>query len=72
VIWAGQPGDAPELFDSRGDCRIVGRDNHRVHAVRLGRAPIHVLDHRPAGDIGERFTGETGRGVSGGNDCDRL
>ncbi len=27
---------------------------------RRGRAPIHVLDHRLAGDVSENFSGESG------------
>ena len=32
----------------------------RVHERRRRGAPIHVLDHRLAGDVRENFSGETG------------
>ena len=42
-------------------------DDHRVDAARRGRAAIHVLDHRPAGDVGQRLAGKA-RGVVTGRD----
>jgi hypothetical protein len=40
------------------------------HERRRGRAPIHVLDHRAAVEIGERFSRESCRCVSCGDDSD--
>ena len=34
---------------------VIGGHDHRVDAARGRGAAIDVLDHRPAGDIGERF-----------------
>ena len=39
---------------------------------RVGRAAVDVLDHRPAGDVGEDFSGEAGRVVAGGDDGDDV
>ena len=62
VRWSGRVirDDAAEALDGRGDPLVVGRDDHGVDAARRRGAPVDVLDHRPAGDVGERLAGEVG------------
>ena len=58
-----------------GDTLIVGRDDDAGDATRRQRASIHVLDHRAASDVGERFSWEPGRLVpcrDDGDDRDRT
>src|SRR5690606_30091509 len=66
----GQLGASAECLHRVADPLIVGRDDHDAHRTRGGRPPIHVLDHRTAADVRQRFAWETGRLVSGGNDRD--
>jgi hypothetical protein len=52
------------------DPLVVGRDHHGVDPARFGGPPEHVLDHRPAVEIGERLAWQPGRCVAGGDDGD--
>jgi hypothetical protein len=70
VRGLGQPDLAAEIVDARRDAQIVGRDDDFGHGAGRFRAPIHVLDHRTAVEIGENFSGEPRRSVSGGDDGD--
>ena len=72
VIGARQPDVAAELGHAGGDAQIVGRDDDARHDGRRRGAPIHVLDHRTAVDVGERLAGESRRGESGGDDGDDV
>ena len=67
-----QPHDAAERLDRVRDALVVGGDDDGIDARGVGRTSIHVLDHGPADDIRENFSGETGRVVSGGNDGDDV
>jgi len=64
------PRDAAEAQDRVGDALIVGCDDHSVNAASLGRATIHVFDHRATGDVYEWFSGKASRRVAGGDDGD--
>ncbi len=66
MIGPGQAGDAAERLDRVDDALVVGGHHHGVDR-RQGGAPVDVLDHRPAVDLGERFTGKAG-GVEPGRD----
>ena len=66
----GHPHDAAEALDGLRNPRVIGGDDHGVDARGVGGAAVDVLDHRPAGDVGERFAGKAGRVVSGGDDGD--
>ena len=68
MVGARHDRDAAKRAHGAGDAVVIGRDQHRVHEARRGRAAIHVLDHRPAGDVGENFSGETGRLEPRGDD----
>ena len=58
MIRARHPRDAAETLHGVGDALIVGRDDDCVNAMGVRRTAIDVLDHRPAGQISERFSGE--------------
>ena len=60
----------PNAPDRGGDPLVIGRHDHGIHAARGGRAPIDVLDHGTAGDVGERLARETRGVVSSGDDGD--
>ena len=47
--------DAAERPHRFEDALVVGGDEHRRHRRGGGRAPVDVLDHRPAADVGERL-----------------
>ena len=49
---------AAELSHRAGDAEIVGRDDDLRDACRRRRAPVDVLDHRAAADVGERLARE--------------
>jgi len=53
------PDHAAEPFDGCRDPVIVGGDDNRIDAARVGGATIDVLDHGTAGDIGERLPRES-------------
>ncbi len=67
-----QPRDAAEGLHGARDAFIVSGHDDGVNATGLGRTAIHVLDHGPAHDVGEDFSWETRRIVSGGNDGDDV
>ena len=62
--------DAAEPLDGGCNPLVVGGDDHGVNAAGVGRAAIDVLDHRLAGDVGQRLSGEARGVVSGGDDGD--
>ncbi len=66
----GQFDPSAEIVDTRRDAQIVGRDDHLRHCFRRFGASIHVLDHRPAVEIGERLARESSRRVPCGDDGD--
>ena len=53
-----------------GDARIVGGHHHGLDARGRRGAAVHVLDHRAAGNLDERFPRQTCRVVSCGDDGD--
>jgi hypothetical protein len=65
-----QPDGAAKPLDRPHDALVVGCDDHRGQRARRRRAAIHVLDHRPSVDVGERFSGETRRLIPCGDDGD--
>ena len=65
-----EPHAAAEFRDARRNAQIVGGDDDFRHDRRRLGAPIHVLDHRTAVEIGECLAGEPGRRVSGGDEGD--
>ncbi len=50
---------------------VVGRHDHARDRRSRRCAIAHVHDHRLSCDREKRFTGESGRCVTSGNDCDR-
>jgi hypothetical protein len=70
----GHARDATEAFHRFGHARVVGGNDHGVNAARSRGAAEDVLDHRPAVDFCEWFSGESCRTVAGGNnrDCGHL
>jgi hypothetical protein len=70
MVRACHPGDPTERLHGRADALVVGGHHDRVHERRGGSPAVHVLDHRPAADVGERLPGETGRPVARGDDGD--
>jgi hypothetical protein len=64
------PDRAAELLDGHRDARVVGGDDDRVDRRRRGGPVVDVLDHRPSGQVGERFAGEARRLIAGGDDGD--
>ena len=82
-----QDYDAVRALAGR-DLRFVGLIGSRAKVARLVdraleeglpadwlrrlHAPIDVFAHRPAIDVGERFSGEACRGESSGNDGDDV
>ena len=64
-------GGAAERLDRVARSRSSSVATTTASTRRRGRrAAIHVLDHRTAGDVGERLARETGRLVSRGDDGD--
>ena len=53
-----------------GDPLIVGGDDHARDRPGRGGATVDVLDHRPAGNVGERFARKTSRVIPRGDDGD--
>ena len=72
MIGARHADLAAELLHRAGDAEIVGRDDHLRDRRRRRRAPVDVLDHRAAVDQRERLAGKSGRGESGGDECDDV
>ena len=72
MVGARQSDLSAESADSCRNAKIIGRDDDARHSLRSLDAPVHVLDHRAAVQIGERFSGEAGRGESSGDDGDSL
>jgi hypothetical protein len=70
VIGARHDRRAAERVDGIGHALIVGRHEHGIDARRLGGAPEHVLDHRPAGDESQGLPGKASRLISRGDDGD--
>jgi hypothetical protein len=56
--------------DDIGDPRVVGRDDDGIDVAGGGGAPMHVFDHRHAGDERERLAWETRGLVSRRDDGD--
>ncbi len=72
VLGARHPHGAAESGDRVGDSMIVGRDDHGIDVAGRRRTAIHVLDHRPPRDVGQRLPRKTGRRVAGGDDSDSM
>ena len=72
VVGARHPHGSPEFCNRVRDSPIVGRDNHGVNIARRRCAAVHVLDHRPASDIGKRLARKAGRRVAGRDDSDSM
>jgi hypothetical protein len=53
-----QPRDATEPFDRGSHACVISSHDDRINGRGSGRAPVDMLDHRPAGDIGERLAGQ--------------
>lgn len=68
VVDARHDRGAAETAHGARDALVVGGHDYGVHQTRRGRAAIHVLDHRAAGDRGKNFSGETGRLEPRGDD----
>ena len=66
----GQSGHTAKIPDRVGNTDVVSGDDDGVHARRLGRPAVDVLDHRPAGDVDQRLARQTRRVVSSGDDGD--
>jgi hypothetical protein len=56
----------------RRDAQVVGGDDDARDRPARSRAPVHVLDHRTAVQVGERLSGKARRSEAGGNDGDDL
>jgi hypothetical protein len=70
-VRAGHAGDAAEGSPRlRSASSSVATTTHRRHGRRS--TTIDVLDHRPAHDIGEDFSGETRRVVYERDDGDDV
>ena len=54
----------------RRDALVVGRHHDGIDPAGFAGPKAHVLDHRAAIDLGERFAGEPCGLVSGGNKGD--
>jgi hypothetical protein len=54
-----QSDTTAERFHSAGNTFVIGRDDNRIDAARLCGTPIHVLNHRPASNLGEDFSRKT-------------
>ena len=67
MVGAGHHRASAGLVHHRFDLRRIGRHHHRADGGGFG-APQHMHDHRLAGDVGERFARQAGRGHAGGND----
>jgi hypothetical protein len=61
MIRPCHPGLAAERLDGPDNAFVVGGDEHAIDRPRPRRSQINVLDHRPAGDQGQRLTGEARR-----------
>jgi hypothetical protein len=68
MLGSRQADDAAESLDGRSDPGVVGCNHNRIDTARVGGATVDVLDHRAAGDVGERFSGKSRGGESGGDD----
>ena len=67
-----QPDDSAEFHDRGSNPLVIGGHDDRIDAARISGAPIHMLDHRAAGNVGERFPGKSRRSESGGDDSDSV
>ena len=67
-----QSGSAAETSYRLRNTFIVGGDDDRVDRSCGRRSAIHVLDHRPAGDIGKRLAGKPGGRVARRDDSDSM
>jgi hypothetical protein len=72
VLHARHADDPAEALHRLLDPGIIGGHDHRIHALRGRRAGVHVLDHRAAGDVGERFAWKACRLIAGGDDGDGV
>jgi hypothetical protein len=70
--FARHAGNTAETFDHRPNSFIICGNNYRLDPSRGGGSAIHVLDYGTAGKIGERFSREARRLISGGDDGDDL
>ena len=66
----GQAHHAAEGGHRVGNAGVVGGHHHGIHAGRVGRTSIDVLDHRAAGNLDERFPRQTRGVVSSRDDGD--
>jgi len=55
VIGRRHAGGAAEGADRFENALVVGCDQHGRHRRGGGGAPVDVLDHRAAADVGERL-----------------
>ena len=53
------PRDAAECFNRAEHALVVGRNDDRRDRSRRRGPPIHMLDHWPAVDIRQRFSGKS-------------
>ena len=55
MVGSRQHGLAAEPAHGLDDARVVGGDDDARDRAGARRLPIDVLDHRPAGDFGQRL-----------------
>ena len=71
VVGAREHRAPAGALDCIGDRGLGAGDDHGADRRSFGTLQ-HVHDHRPAGDIGERFTGQSLRGHARRNEHDRV
>jgi hypothetical protein len=52
MLRSRHPHDAAKPLDCVCNALVVGGHDHGVDAAGIRRAPIDMLDHRPACDLG--------------------
>jgi hypothetical protein len=72
MVGAREPHVPAKSDDPRSDAQVVGRHDYTRHDRRSLSPAVHVLDHRPAVDVGQRLAGETCRGESSGDESDDV
>ena len=71
MIGTGQDRAPARLADCRFDFRRIGRYHHRADGGGF-RPPQHMRDHRLAGNVGERFARQPGRGHAGRDEDEHI
>ena len=72
AIFGGHDHVASEVPDDSCDALVVRGDDHLVAGFGLFYAREHTLNHGQAGDGGEGFAGKARRGVTRGNDRQKV